>query len=61
MQVPGLVVSLCAPSGKYGLVVNFDKLPFRPVAEVSEKPADRQRKFSSQTTHSFSSEPGELH
>lgn len=44
MQVPGLVISLCAPSGKYGLVVNFDKLPFRPVAEVSEKPANRQRK-----------------
>ncbi len=40
MQVPGLVVSLCAPSGEYGLVVNFDKLPFRSMTEVSKKPAD---------------------
>lgn len=40
VQVPGLIVFLCALPAKDGLVVYLDELPFRTVAEVSEKAAE---------------------
>lgn len=41
MQVPGLVVFLCAFPVEDGLVVDLDELPFRTVAEVAKKAADK--------------------
>lgn len=40
VQVPGLVVFLCAFSAINRLVVYLDELPFRTVAEVSKKSAN---------------------
>lgn len=37
VQVPGLIVLLCAFPVEDGLVVYLDELPFRTVAEVAKK------------------------
>lgn len=40
VEVPGLIVLLCALPAEDGLVVYLDKLPLRAVAEVSKKAAE---------------------
>lgn len=45
VQVPGLIVFLCAFPAIDGLVVYLDELPFRTVAEVSKKAADANDKL----------------
>lgn len=42
VQVPCLVVSFGTVLGKQGLVVDFDQLPLRAIAEVSKKPISAQ-------------------
>lgn len=44
VQVPGLIVLLCAFPAEDGLVVYLDELPFRAVAKVSKKAGDRRGK-----------------
>lgn len=46
VQVPGLIVFLCALPAIYRLVVYFDELPFRTVAEVSKKAAEANEKLN---------------
>lgn len=41
VQVPGLIVFLCAFPVEDGLVVYFDELPVRTVAEVAKKANDK--------------------
>lgn len=45
MQVPGLIVFLCAFPTEDGLIVYLDELPFRTVAEVSKKAAEENDKL----------------
>lgn len=45
MQVPGLIVLLYAFPAEDGLVVYLDELPFRAVAEVSEKTTETSNKL----------------
>ena len=40
VQLPGSVVLLSTASVENGLIVHFDQLPFRAVAEVPKHPAD---------------------
>ena len=66
MKVPGLVVLFSTQPVEDGLVVYLDELPFRPVAEVSEKPTSRveqreaDRKFV-QKRHSPFGTPARKH
>ena len=48
VEVPGLVVLFRTQPVEDGLVVDLDELPFRPVAEVSEKPRNRVGTTSAQ-------------
>lgn len=56
VQVPGLIVFLCAFPAIYGLVVYLDELPFRTVAEVAKKAANggKWKKFKKNNTNTVS-------
>lgn len=49
VQVPGLVVFLCAFPAVHGLVVDLDELPLRTVAEVAKKAAGAKEANIKQT------------
>lgn len=58
VQVPGLIVFLCAFPAIDGLVVYLDELPFRTVAEVSKKAAEASDK---QEKHTIAVNPKQVY
>lgn len=40
--MPCLIISIHAPPAEEALVVDFDQLPVRPMAEVSEKSGEKK-------------------